>query len=607
VIIEDGVTRIGSYAFQDFTNLTEIVMADSVKTIGEYAFNNCDALVNVTIGNGVETIESYAFSSCDALTRVKFPMGTSSVSSSCFNSSKNVIIVCLQGSYAEQYAIDNNIPFEYYDCAHKFKETVITEPTCTEIGTSAFICATCLMEYTGEIPALGHDLVPHEAKAPTCVEIGWNAYDTCSRCDYTTYEELPALGHTMSEWYTVIEPTCTEEGMNQRDCQICNHSETLATAALGHDYVSHEAKAPSCVDIGWDAYDTCTRCDYTTYAELPALGHDLVSHEAKAPSCTDIGWDAYDTCTRCDYSTYVELPALGHDLVSHEAKAPACEEIGWDAYENCTRCDYTTYVELPALEHDETFVTVQSTCTERGYTAAICSKCGMEHYRKKLPLADHVYDKNGACVVCGATCEVLLSVGNANTTSGGTFTVPLVIDLNAGFTFLNIDLIYDESALELVSVENGEIFDEMYADLHYIWAFARNVTDTGVLATLTFRVKEGAPVGDYKVTAKCTECCNYDEQDVIVGINAGEIRVSDVVYGDCNGDGVVNGRDVTRLLRYLASFNPMTGTSDVEISDGADCNGDGVINGRDGTRLLRYLASFNPMTGESSVALGPNT
>ena len=75
----------------------------------------------------------------------------------------------------------------------------------------------------------------HESQAATCTAIGWNAYKTCKRCDYTTYTEI---------------------------------------AALGHDLVQHEAKVATCTAIGWDAYETCKRCDYTTYNEIPAMGHD---------------------------------------------------------------------------------------------------------------------------------------------------------------------------------------------------------------------------------------------------------------------------------------------------------------------------------------------
>ena len=132
----------------------------------------------------------------------------------------------------------------------------------------------------------------------------------------------------------------------------------------------HAAKAPTCTEIGWNAYETCSRCDHTTYAELPALNHDLEQHEAKAPTCTGIGWDAYDTCSRCDYTTYAELPALNHDLVQHDAKAPTCTEIGWDAYDTCSRCDYNTYQELPISGHNYQAVTMG------GETLTFCPVCG---------------------------------------------------------------------------------------------------------------------------------------------------------------------------------------------------------------------------------------
>ena len=198
------------------------------------------------------------------------------------------------------------------------------------------VCEVCGGEY-GEKDSNNHDLVQHAAKAPTCTEIGWNAYETCKNCNYTTRKELPAQ----------------------------------------HDLKQHAAKAPTCTEIGWNAYETCSRlgCNYTTYQEIPALKHDLVHHDAQAATCTEIGWDAYDTCSRCDYTTYAEQPALNHDLVNHDAKAPTCTEIGWNAYDTCSRCDYTTYAELPALNHDYQAVTVEPTCETDGYTVFTCSRC----------------------------------------------------------------------------------------------------------------------------------------------------------------------------------------------------------------------------------------
>ena len=244
-------------------------------------------------------------------------------------------------------------------------------PTCTKGKT----CEKCGAEY-GEKDPNNHDLVHHDAKAPSCTEIGWNAYEACSRCNYTTtYQELPALNHDL-EQHAAKAPTCTEIGWDAYEtCSRCDYTTYTELPALNHDLVQHEAQAPTCTEIGWDAYETCSRCDYTTRKELPALNHDLEQHEAKAPTCTEPGWDAYETCSRCNHTTYTEQPALNHDLEQHAAKAPTCTEKGWYAYETCSRCDYTTYTELTALNHDYQAVTVDPTCEADGYTIFTCSRC----------------------------------------------------------------------------------------------------------------------------------------------------------------------------------------------------------------------------------------
>ena len=234
-----------------------------------------------------------------------------------------------------------------------------------------------------------HDLVHHDAKAPTCTEIGWDEYDACQRegCTYTTKVEIPALKHKLVH-HDAKAPTCTEIGWDEYDtCSRCDYTTYQEIPALKHKLVHHDAKAPTCTEIGWNEYDTCSRCDYTTKVELLALKHDLVHHDAKAPTCTEIGWNEYDTCSRCDYTTKVELPALKHKLVHHDAKAPTCTEIGWDEYDTCSRCDYTTKVEIPAPGHDYTEKVVKPTCGKGGYTLHTCKKCNdsyKDHQTKTL-------------------------------------------------------------------------------------------------------------------------------------------------------------------------------------------------------------------------------
>ena len=275
-------------------------------------------------------------------------------------------------------------------------------PTCTKPGWDAFdTCPRCYYTTFRAIPALKHDLEHHEAKAPTCTEKGWDAYDTCSRCDYTTRKELPTLNHAL-EQHAAKAPTCTEKGWNAYEtCSRCDHTTYVELPALNHALVHHDAQAATCTEPGWNAYSTCKNCDYNTYQEQPALNHALVQHEAQAPTCTEKGWNAYDTCSRCDYTTYAELPALNHDLKQHAAKAPTCTEIGWDAYDLCVRCGYTTRKELPAQHDLKQHAAKAPTCTEKGWDAyETCSRCDHTTYAE-LPALNHDYQ----AVTVEPTCE----------------------------------------------------------------------------------------------------------------------------------------------------------------------------------------------------------
>lgn len=166
----------------------------------------------------------------------------------------------------------------------------------TATCTTKAVCEACGGKY-GKRNLNNHALVHYDAQAPTCTKSGWDAFDTCPRCYYTTFRAIPALKH---------------------------------------DLEHHEAKAPTCTEKGWDAYEACSRCDYTTRKEIPALNHALEQHAAKAPTCTEIGWNAYETCSRCDYTTYAELPALNHDYQAVTVE-PTCETDGYTVF-TCSRC-----------------------------------------------------------------------------------------------------------------------------------------------------------------------------------------------------------------------------------------------------------------------------
>ena len=100
--------------------------------------------------------------------------------------------------------------------------------------TTKAVCEVCDAEY-GEKDPNNHALVHPHAKAPTCTEIGWDAYDLCVRCGYTTRKELPALNHDYQA--VTVEPTCETDGYTVFTCTRCKDSYTAdPTDQLGHQF-----------------------------------------------------------------------------------------------------------------------------------------------------------------------------------------------------------------------------------------------------------------------------------------------------------------------------------------------------------------------------------
>ena len=93
-------------------------------------------------------------------------------------------------------------------------------PTCVE-GSRHKECLVCGEIAVQEaIPATeAHELVTHEAQLPTCMENGWDAYEACENCNYTTFTELPPIGHNYEA--VVTEPTQQTGGYTPHTCANC--------------------------------------------------------------------------------------------------------------------------------------------------------------------------------------------------------------------------------------------------------------------------------------------------------------------------------------------------------------------------------------------------
>ena len=296
-----------------------------------------------------------------------------------------------------------------YRCYDEFTEnhwsidTPQYKATCTKVA----VCTSCLMSYGEYGP---HDWGAWQSRGNNsehirhCQRDGCDAVDTasCSGDSSATCITLGTCSTCGGQYYSAHafpagQNWHSDDKNHWLSCTVCHEAKTKMGA---HWFVQ------GAVSVCLKSAATCvapavyyTNCDYCyhkgtdTYVD-PWHGpdpnnHDLVHHDAKAPTCTEIGWNEYDACQRegCTYTTKVEIPALKHKLVHHDAKAPTCTETGWEEYDTCSRCDYTTKVEIPAPGHNYTEKVVKPTCGKGGYTLHTCKKCNdsyKDHQTKTL-------------------------------------------------------------------------------------------------------------------------------------------------------------------------------------------------------------------------------
>ena len=198
VVISDGVTSIGVYAFADCSALTSITIPNGVTSIGDVAFRDCSSLSSITIPSSVTSIGDGVFAYCSALTSITIPSGVTSIGKWAFYSCTNLTSITIPTSVT---SIGEDA---FWRC---ISLTSITIPaSVTSIGSSAFYSMG--LNATNPTINFGGTKARWDAFGSD-IQVGRNVTVNCTKLDITikAKDQSVALGSAISNTISDVEIT----------------------------------------------------------------------------------------------------------------------------------------------------------------------------------------------------------------------------------------------------------------------------------------------------------------------------------------------------------------------------------------------------------------
>lgn len=378
VIVEEGITELGTLIFYNFTALTSISLPSTLETIAggtaNYgAFRGCTALKSITLPEGLTTIEAMAFRDCTALEHIKFPNSLKTLGTSAFQGCTGITSV----TYGTGMTSTGQNAFR--DCTNL--NSIIFSPTITKIDEYSF--------YNTRLTSV---------EIPETVEsIGTRAFANCSFLSKVTIHNINCK----------FEGIIGEDPFNgsSQQLKIYGHSGSTAQTYAqdkGYIFVSldecpHEVThnvivtPPTCTEIG-HSQEVCDNCQaVVSDSDIPALNHSYVLTYVQDSTEEDGHIYNVYTCSteNCgDEKVVIEHKATMEGLYEFK-RVGSCKTGGFET-KTCTICGNVDRTVIVIGDHkvDSYKTTLEPTCTTPGTGEGVCSECS-ETVTINIPASGH--------------------------------------------------------------------------------------------------------------------------------------------------------------------------------------------------------------------------
>ena len=282
VVIEDGVTSIGAYAFYECSSLTSITIPDGVTSIGISAFRNCSSLTSITIPDSVTSIGNSAFYYCKSLTNITIPDSVTSIGNFAFYNCRGLTSITIPDSVT-------SIGKSAFSLCSSLTSITIPDSV-TSIGESAFDSCRSLISITipdsvtsiEKYAFYGCSSLTSITIPDSVTSIGKYAFYNCSGLTSITIpDSVTSIGNYTFNGCSSLTSITIPDGVNSIGYDVFKNCTNLKTISL------------SCKS-------TLKKSDFGDQADLVSYtSHTLKKTAAKAATYAENGNKEYWTCEHC--------------------------------------------------------------------------------------------------------------------------------------------------------------------------------------------------------------------------------------------------------------------------------------------------------------------